>query len=512
MDYQFSGIDWTIFVGYLAIVFALGLWFMRGDKNNEDYFLGGRRMPWFAVGVSLFATAFSSLSFVALPREGAYGDYHLLVTYLCIPLAITPVLWFIFVPLYRRLGVTSVYEYLEVRYNRSMRRLGTLLFALYAIGWMGSMVYAVGIIVKAVLQFNDAQFTWTLIGVGLFATLYTSLGGFRAVIWTDVLQALTLGGGMVVVLLLTVGEVNGGWSTVIQLGSENGKFNMFNMSTDLTQRQTFLSACSLGLFAFLPGYTISQVTVQRYVSTSTLAGARRCLGINAVVATVVALLFFFTGTAIFAFYHQAGGAGFPMIERQDQLLPHFVLTELQYPGLIGLLVAGLFAAVMSTIDSGINSLTTVVVCDWLSDREISLGTSRLMCGGFGLCVIAAALVAPYLGEHVIDIISVISGSFLGLLFGVFLIGMFSRRANAGGAIVGLVAGMITLIIVWTSTSIAGWWYGLFTCLPVVVVGMAASYCFPQPSPSSLQGLLIPPKDLPQIHTTQKCSLATEIEN
>lgn len=487
MDYQFGMLDWTIFVGYLAIVFAMGLWFMRGDKNNEDYFVGGRRMPWFAVGVSLFATAFSSLSFVALPREGAYGDYHLLVTYLCIPLAITPILWWIFVPLYRRLNVTSVYEYLEVRYNRPMRRLGTLLFALYAIGWMGSMVYAVGIIVKAVLHLNDAQFTWTLVGIGLFATLYTSLGGFRAVVWTDVIQALTLGGGMLVVLFLAVGEINGGWSAILQLGNEHGKFNMFDMNPDLTRGQTFLSACALGLFAYLPGYTISQVTVQRYVSTSTLAGARRCLGINAIVATVVAVLFFFTGTAIFAYYHQAGGTGFPVLERQDQLLPHFVLSVLQRPGLTGLLIAGLFAAVMSTIDSGINSLTTVVVYDWLSESEISLRTSRLMCGGFGLCVIAAALIAPYLGEHVIDIISIISGSFLGLLLGVFLIGMFSRRANAGGAIVGLIAGLISLIYIWSFTSVSGWWYGLFTCLPVVLVGLIASYCFPRPRQEQLKG-------------------------
>ncbi|MEA1952405.1 MAG: hypothetical protein U9N87_13580, partial [Planctomycetota bacterium] len=142
--------------------------------------------------------------------------------------------------------------------------------------------------------------------------------------------------------------------------------------------------------------------------------------------------------------------------------------------------------------SGINSMTTVVVCDWLSEREISLGTSRLMCGGFGLCVIGAALLAPYLGEHVIDIISVISGSFLGLLFGVFLIGMFIPRANAGGAIVGLVAGMISLICIWSLTFVSGWWYGLFTSLPVVVAGTAASYLFPRPRPEQLRGMFFQP--------------------
>ena len=483
-----SWLDWTIFVGYLAVVFAMGLWFMRRDKTNEDYFVGGRRMPWFPVGVSLFATAFSSLSFVALPREGAYGDYHLLVTYLCIPLVITPLLWWVFVPLYHRLGVTSVYEYLEIRYNRPMRRLGMILFSLYAIGWMGSMVYAVGIVLKAVLNLGPTQFTWALIGVGLFATLYTSLGGVRAVIWTDVIQAVTLGGGMLVVLVLTVRQIDGGLAWVVQIGVDNGKFAMFDMSPDLTRRGTFLAALSLGLFAYLPGYTTSQITVQRYVSTKSLADARRCLAINAVVATFVAVLFFFVGTALFAFYHQTA-AGFPELEKQDQLLPYFVLNEIQQSGLTGLLVAGLFAAVMSTIDSGINSLTAVVVYDWLSERDISLRFSRILCGVFGLGVIAAALAAPYLGNHVIDIISVVSGAFLGLLMGVFLIGMFSARANTPGALVGLLVGMASLVYVWTSTDVSGWWYGACTCLPVVVVGTLASYLFPAPSSEQLRGLV-----------------------
>ncbi len=485
---RLSWIDWAIFCGYLAVVFALGLWFMRRQKSNEDYFVGGRRMNWFPVGVSLFATAFSSLSFVALPKEGAYSDYHLFLTYMFIPFVITPVLAWMFVPVYLRLGVTSVYEYLEVRFNRPMRRLGTLLFALYAIGWMGSMVYATGLILKAVLHLDETQFTWTLIGVGLFATLYTTLGGMKAVIWTDVLQAATLGGGMLAVLLLALHKIDGGLAAVVSLGLEHDKFQMLDMSLDLTRRNTFLSACSLGLFVYLPGYTTSQVTVQRYVCTRNLAEARRSLVINAVVATLVASLFFFVGTTIFAYYHQAGGPGLPTLEKQDQLMPHFVLTELRYVGLTGLLVAGLFAAVMSTIDSGINSLTAVVVYDWLSGRDLPVAVSRLLCAMFGLAVIGAALLAPHLGEYVIDIISIIAGSFLGLLLAVFLLGMLMPRANTGGAIVGLVAGAACLAYIWTQTPVSGWWYGAYTCLSAFAAGAVASLLFPGPRPEQLKGL------------------------
>jgi Na+/proline symporter len=219
-----------------------------------------------------------------------------------------------------------------------------------------------------------------------------------------------------------------------------------------------------------------------------LAQARRSLLINAVVATLVAGLFFFVGSTLFAFYTQTGGGGLPHLAKNDQILPYFVLHELRTAGLTGLLIAGLFAAVMSTIDSGINSLSAVMVYDWLAGRDLPVALSRLLCALFGVAVIAAALVAPWLGENVIDIISKIAGAFLGLLFGVFLMGLLVPRANTGGALVGLVAGSASLACAWTQTDISGWWFGAYTCLPTFGVGCLASYLFPPPRPEQLAGL------------------------
>ncbi|MFC1574284.1 hypothetical protein ACFL30_03795, partial [Candidatus Latescibacterota bacterium] len=129
---------------FLSVIFGVGIYFTKKQKSQEDYFVGGRKMNWIAVGISLFATSFSSISFLAYPREGAFEDFHLFLTLLCIPFVIVPVLWFIFVPMYIRMKVTSIYEYLEIRFSRSVRRLGTILFAGYAIGWMGSMLYGMG--------------------------------------------------------------------------------------------------------------------------------------------------------------------------------------------------------------------------------------------------------------------------------------------------------------------------------------------------------------------------------
>ena len=147
-----SRLDWTICIGYLVIVMALGVWMARGQHTNADYFIGGRRMNWFAIGMSLFASVFSSLSFVGLPREGAYEDYHLLLAIFFIPVVIAPIAAWFFVPLYQRLQVTSVYEYLERRFARSVRRFASLIFMAYSAGWMGTMLLAVARILDVVLE------------------------------------------------------------------------------------------------------------------------------------------------------------------------------------------------------------------------------------------------------------------------------------------------------------------------------------------------------------------------
>ena len=481
--------DWLIFVGYILMVFGVGIFFSKRQKTNEDYFVGGRKMNWIAVGISLFATSFSSVSFLAYPREGAYEDYHLFLTLLFIPFFIVPLLWFIFVPMFIHHNVTSIYEYLELRFDRRMRKLGSLLFAGYAIGWMGSMLYGMGLIVQTVLGLSGPQMVWVLIGIGIVAVVYTTLGGVEAVIWSDVLQTFILGGGVFIALLLALHKIDGGFATVVRFGAEHNKFDMFDMRFDLSERRNFYAAVAFALFMYMPGYTVAQTTAQRYVCTSSLSEARRSLLISGIVSTAVCLLFFFVGTTMFTYYNQPGGNGFPDLFRQDQLLPHFVATEIPVTGLIGLLVAGLFAAAMSTIDSGINSLTAVVVYDWLSGRDVSVKFSRILCAFFGVLVIGAALISPFLGQHLIEIISKIVGVFLGLLLGIFILGMFFRSANATGTLIGFCGGVIAQVIVWTLTNMPPWWYGGVTISTTVIFGLIASWIFKNPESDQREVLL-----------------------
>ncbi len=490
-------LDWTLFGGYLVAVLALGLWFAREQHSNEDFFLGGRKMSWMPVGLSMFASIFSSNSFVGLPTQAAFGNYHIYFAIITIPFLVVPVVGWVFVPLFHRLGVTSAYEYLELRFNRPIRLIGSSLFMIYTFAWMGNLLYAVSHVIEPVLGLSTddlATTAWLLVGIGAFATLYTALGGFKAVIWTDIFQAVALGGGMLAVLWLALGRIEGGWDGMIAVGQAQGKFEMFDLRFDMSPGvDNVYSSLAIGLFAFFPWYAVTLTAVQRYVSMPTPRAAQRSLIVNGVMSGAVCLIFFLVGSTLYAFYHQdvpgaaTAAAGFPPLH-QNQILPNFVLTEIAQVGLLGLLLSGLFAAAMSSIDSGINALTATVVCDWMSNRQLEVGFSRLLCGVFGAGGILAAVLILYLQSEVYQLIISLSGTFLGLLLGIFLLGMLSKRANGSGVLIGLAAGSLTLALTWTH--VGGQWYGAFTCLPTVAVGWLASRYFEAPPASKLKGLVL----------------------
>ncbi len=501
---QLCLIDWIVCTIYLAIVVGLAVWSMRGQRDNEDYFVGGRRMNWWAVGISMFATSFSSISFLGLPQRGAFQDFSFYLTILLIPFLITPILWFFFVPIYVRLRVSSGYAYLRLRFNSHVQRVGSLLYCGYALGWMGAMLYAIALTLKSVMQLSDSQYLATLVGLGIFATAYTAVGGLRAVIWTDVLQAITLGVAVVVVLLLAVAGITGGWSGLWEIGSEHGRWTMIHFESNplaarnFTAPNSVYTAIAFSLFMYLPGYAVAQNMIQRYVCTGGIRQARGVVVLSALINAGLGFLFLLLGVALFAYYVQAGGTGIPDLETEDQILPHFVATAASGIGLLGLMLAGLFAAAMSTVDSGINGVASVVVYDWLGGKDLSLRDSRLLTVILGVLVILAALAAPSLGSNVIDIINTIAGTLLGALMAVFLLGMFSSRANAPGVLIGLAFGAISLIAVIASNElprrygiswpeIPKWWYGAFTIFPTLIVGWLASRGFAPPEPKALSG-------------------------
>ncbi|MBE0535754.1 MAG: sodium/solute symporter [Phycisphaerae bacterium] len=493
-------IDGCVCAAYLVLVFGLAFMSARGQKNNDEYFLGGRRMNWFVVGVSMFATSFSSISFLGIPQRGAYQDFSFYLTILFILVVITPILWWVFVPMFVRLGVSSGYEYLGRRFGLPAQRIGSVLYCVYAIGWMGTMLYAIALTLQVVMGLGYAGYVAALVGIGAFATLYTVMGGLKAVIWTDALQAAVLGGAIILVMVLAIVRIDGGWPAFVEIARTHGKFKMFHLDANLlaranfTESNTVFTALAFGLFMYLPGYAVSQNMIQRYVCAGSLAGGRRVVVLSAVINVVLGLLFLLVGTALFAFYSQPGGAGLPAagveLAREDQILPYFVSTEFAGVGLVGLILAGLFAAAMSTIDSGINGVTSVIVYDWLAGRQLPIRVSRAITAALGVTVIVAALFVPVLGDNIIGIITAIAGTALGMLLAVFLLGMCTRRANLPGMLLGLAAGFACLAYVWIFTDIPKWWFGAFTIVPTFVVGLVAALFFKPPPEAALENTLL----------------------
>ncbi len=495
-----SFIDWCVCIAYLAVVFGLALKSARGQQDNEEYFVGGRRMNWFVVGVSMFATSFSAISFLGLPQRGAYQDFSFYLTILFIPFVITPILWWVFVPMFVRLKVSSGYEYLGRRFGLPAQLIGSGLYCIYALGWMGTMLYAVALTLQTVMGLTYAQYYFVLVGIGAFATLYTVMGGLKAVIWTDALQAVVLGGAIVAVMFLAVSRIDGGWSGFWSIAAQHSKFKMFHLNPKLlsvenfTGKNTVFTAAAYGLFMYLPGYAVSQNMIQRYVCAGTLAGGRGVVILSAVINAALGLLFLLVGTAIFAFYSQPGGLSMPVAEieiaTEDQILPYFVATQLPGVGLTGLILAGLFAAAMSTMDSGINGVTSVIVYDWLAGKELPLRVSRILTTLLGAIVIAAAILVPFIGKGVLDITMVIAGTCLGMLLAIYLLGMFTRTANLPGVLIGVAAGFVCFIFVLLFTDIPKWWFGAFAMFPTFIVGGIASLCFPGPPESALRDTLL----------------------
>jgi Na+/proline symporter len=271
---------------------------------------------------------------------------------------------------------------------------------------------------------------------------------------------------------------------------------MSDLSLDLTRRNTVAASVAYAMFVYLSFYSTSQISVQRYVSMPSVAVARRSLAMTGIINLGVCLLFFFLGSAIFAFYQQslpstaAAGSGFPALDKKDQLLPYFVQTELPLAGFTGLFLTGLFAAGFSSIDGGINCLTACVLCDWFSGKGLPVRISRALSAVCGAGVIGSALIVPQFGETVFDIIVKIAGTCFGPLLGLFLLAALVPRANAAGALFGLVAGLVSIALVIAMTTVSPLWYGAVTCLPTVLVGCIASLCFPAPQVEQLSGLIL----------------------
>lgn len=485
----FGWINYLALGAYLAGMVWLGIGFTKGNETTDDFFRGGQGIPWWAAGISIFATMLSSITYMAVPGNAfaaGWGNY-LTNAYLLI----TPIVVWIYLPFYRRLNVTSAYEYLELRFNVACRWLGSLLFILFQGGRISVVILIPSLALSTV---TDLNLSACVVLMGLVSIVYTAMGGIEAVVWTDVVQAGVLVAGAVFSLALILFQVDGGLIGVFNTAQADGKlFQQVSWNLDLTIASAWVVVVGSMLGNLLP-YTASQDVVQRYTTTPDEPAAARAVWTNALIALPANTLFFVIGTALYAFY-KAHPERLDPTMTDDAVFPLFIVRELP-AGIAGLVIAGVFAAAQSTISSSLNSVATCYVTDFhrkwfpLQNDAALLRTARYAtvlvgAGGTLAALVLATSNVRSLWEAFLEILSLFGGTLSGL----FALGIFTRRANGTGALVGAAASAAVVIAVKLFTPLHFFTYAPIGIAVVLVVGWLASILVPAP-PKPLEGLTI----------------------
>lgn len=463
-----SWIDHTIVVVYLGGMLAFGVYLSRKRRSDEEYFLAGRRMPWLAVGISIVASMLSSLSYLSEPGEvWKSGVTHVAGKLLGIPFEML-VVWGFCIPFMMRFRYTSAYEYLGDRFGVAARRLGVLLFLGMVVLWMGFVVLASA---KALHVVTGIPIPLVILVLGTVATVYTMLGGLRAVVWTDVVQVALLTGGGIATIVFVIWQT-GTWLPDWLATASDYVSSQQNMtaipwfSWDPTLRATVVTV-AVNMFVWhLCMHTSNQITVQRYFSTDSPQSARRGFLASSIIHVAIDLLLVTVGLAVLYYYVGQGieiDGGLSPENDRDLIFPVFAMNRLP-AGCGGAILAALLAAAMSTIDSGVNSIATVITVE-LGSREQKpahrsanhVGIAMMVTLTAGAFITAAAYAISFLPAKW-GIVGAIPRTFnmvTGPLGGLFLVGIFMSTVGQRAAIVATVLGLITSVVMGYLEQIGG---------------------------------------------------------
>ncbi len=424
---SFGTLNALVLVAYLLGVTVLALALAGRQRNTESYFLAGRSMPWLAVALSTVASMLSGLTYLGAPAA-AYKDNASLMLAGPAALLATPLMIALYFPIYRRLKVTTIYEYVNARFGNRARYAASALAVLQIQGWMGIALYAPALALSTV---TGIDLTRAILVMGLVATAYTCTGGLAAVIWTDVIQFVILTTGAVVVAFSLVDRLPGGLDQFFEIVLTADKLGVTDLRFDLAEATGLAVLLCYFISGF--GYGNNQVVMQRLLAARSLREMTRALLLDRVLEILLAALLYMIGLGIFAYFqvypeHLAPGVA------GDRILPYYIVHALP-AGFSGLLIAAVFAAAMSTVDSGIHSSATMIQVDFvtplrkraLTQRQ-SLMLARALTAGLGLLATAAALLVSE-GAGILETMSKVGGLTAAPVTGLFLLGVLTRRGH-----------------------------------------------------------------------------------
>ena len=555
-----SPLDWAVLAAYLIAIVAFGWWVGRNNRKVDDFFLAGREMPWWAVGLSVMATQISAITFVSTTAQAYTDGMRFLVVYFALPFAMV-ILCVTLVPFFYNARVFTAYEYLEKRFDLKTRTLTSFCFLLQRGLAVGVTLYAPSIVLAAILDIPEST---TILLMAGGTILYVFKGGNRSVIWTDVVQMGIIWVGIFLCFFVAVANLPAEFSfrDALSLAQANGRLNVVSLDTSLETPYTLWSGLIGGLFLMLSYFGTDQSQVQRYLSGASLKESRLSLLFNAFLKVPMQFIIMLTGALVFVFFHfkQPPALFNPVAERRlAQLAPAelpaaqaryaeafekrrsaalaygaerdagragdaeslrsaqrefndarlgvvdvyktasgskeygdnnyifltYILNELP-KGAVGLVIAVIFAAAMSTLSGEFNSLATATMIDFVRRfRPAGSGSdagdlmlSRVFTALWGGFAVIVALQAGKLGSA-IEVVNRFGSYFYGSILGVFMLAVLTKRASGTGAFVGLFIGMTTVWAVATHTKIHFLWWNVVGAITVFVAGYALSLLFPQ---------------------------------
>ncbi len=479
-------LDWSLIGAYLLALIALSWWWGRGQRDPADYYVGGRKLPWIAVAISTMATQTSAISFISIPayvalREG--GGLTWLQYEFGVPLAMIAVIALL-IPFFRSLELITVYEYLELRFGASMRRLLSSIFLLNRGLSTGVAVYAAALVLSVCLQ---KPIWFAILLMGIATVVYDTLGGMKAVVYSDVIQMAVLLAGLVACLFYAAEHV-GGFAAIWQAFPESRR-QTIELATGMGDGSTtpFWAFLLGGFFLYSSYYGVDQSQAQRELSAPTVEECKRSLVFNGLARFPLTLLYLALGISVGAVYlHSPELQAAVPADRPDYLVPEYILYRLPI-GLKGLLVAALLAAAMSSLDSALNSLSAVTVRDFIEPRlhggkSLLLFISKMTTVVWGAAITAFAFFVGQISQTVIEAINKIGSAFYGPILAAFLCGILIRRISLRGMVVGIVAGVGLNLGLWLSHAPLHWmWWNLFGFVMSFAAAYLASLIWPQSS-------------------------------
>ena len=483
---HFGWLNWVVLILYLLGMVYLGYYFMkRAGNSGDDFFKGGGRIPWWAAGISIFATMLSAITYMSIPAKAYATDWTYYPMQICILLVSFPVIRY-YLPFFRRLNVTTAYEYLERRFNSATRLMASILFIVFMVARTALVLFLPSLAMTAVTGIN----IYICIALmALITILYCTMGGVEAVVWGDVIQGIILvGGAILAAVYLIVNTGDTGASDFWQIATDHDKIRLFLF--DAENPYDFVNATWWvvilgGLANNLISYTSDQTVIQRYLTTSDEKSAARGILTNGLMSVVVTIAFFTIGTGLYTFFKTHPAELDITMAKGDAIFPFFMMSQLP-AGLAGLLIAAVFAATMSTIASNINSISTAFTVDlWGKMKkqtpkggEVKVARIAGICAGMiGMAI--AWLMATVDIQSLLDYFNTILGLLSGAIGGLFMMGIFFPRIGSKAAIIGFLCGTATVLYMNFFTQANFLLFGFVSMLVSVLVALLLSIFMPQ---------------------------------